>query len=241
MNRILVIDDDAGNRLIVKSRLSDLGYEVITTETGASGLMEARGVQLDLVLVASSIDTGISSKEVCRRLKAMPDSAQVPVVLYSNQAPNPEEMSRAFEAGCDGFVNKQEMTVLDQIVGVHLKQKATVDEIIEQNQMLDQQYRRLRDGQEKPAEQPQHTPSFEGETRDLLRELASSKTDGLLLVDPWYSYQPSDRCPATQCVPTECMSGNCNSTVVALTGGEDAVYAVSRAVAATTAGCAPQA
>ena len=35
MNRILVIDDDAGNRLIVKSRLSDLGYEVITTETGA--------------------------------------------------------------------------------------------------------------------------------------------------------------------------------------------------------------
>ncbi|MCH2106566.1 MAG: sigma 54-interacting transcriptional regulator [Planctomycetes bacterium] len=183
MNRILVIDDDAGNRLIVKSRLSDLGYEVITTETGASGLMEARGVQLDLVLVASSIDTGISSMEVCRRLKAMPDSAQVPVVLYSNQAPNPEEMSRAFEAGCDGFVNKQEMTVLDQIVGVHLKQKATVDEIIEQNQMLDQQYRRLRDGQEKPAEQPQHTPSFEGETRDLLRELASSKTDGLLLVD----------------------------------------------------------
>ena len=61
MNRILVIDDDAGNRLIVKSRLSDLGYEVITTETGASGLMEVRGAPLDLVLVASSIDTGISS------------------------------------------------------------------------------------------------------------------------------------------------------------------------------------
>ena len=152
MNRILVIDDDAGNRLIVKSRLSDLGHDVITTETGASGLMEARGVQLDLVLVAASIDTGISAMEVCRRLKAMPDSAQVPVVLYSNQAPNPEEMTRAFEAGCDGFVNKQEMTVLDRIVGVHLKHKATVDEIIEQNQMLDQQFRRLRDGQEKSTE-----------------------------------------------------------------------------------------
>lgn len=183
MNRILVIDDDAGNRLIVKSRLSDLGHEVITTETGASGLMEARGVQLDLVLVAASIDTGISAMEVCRRLKAMPDSAQVPVVLYSNQAPNPEEMTRAFEAGCDGFVNKQEMTVLDRIVGVHLKHKATVDEIIEQNQMLDQQFRRLRDGQEKSTEQAQPRASFEGEARDLLRELASSKTDGLLLVD----------------------------------------------------------
>jgi two-component system response regulator HydG len=183
VNRILVIDDDAGNRLIVKSRLSDLGYEVITTETGASGLMEVRGAQLDLVLVASSIDTGISSMEICRRLKAMPESSQIPVVLYSNQAPNPEEMSRAFAAGCDGFVNKQEMPVLDQLVRVHLKHKATVDEFIEQNQMLDQQYKRLRDGQEKKGEQAESAASLEGETRALLRELATSKTDGLLLVD----------------------------------------------------------
>lgn len=184
MNRILVIDDDAGNRLIVKSRLSDLGYEVITTETGASGLMEVRGVKLDLVLVASSIDTGISSMEICRRLKAMPDSSQVPVVLYSNQAPNPEEMGRAFAAGCDGFVNKQEMPVLDQIVRVHLKHKATVDEFIEQNQMLDQQYKRLRDGgQEQTKEPTESAAPLEGETRALLRELATSKTDGLLLVD----------------------------------------------------------
>ena len=174
MNRILVIDDDAGNRLIVKSRLSDLGYEVITTETGASGLMEVRGAQLDLVLVASSIDTGISSMEICRRLKAMPESSQIPVVLYSNQAPNPEEMSRAFAAGCDGFVNKQEMPVLDQLVRVHLKHKATVDEFIEQNQMLDQQYKRLRDGQEKQSDQADSSASYEEETRALLRELATS-------------------------------------------------------------------
>ena len=183
MNRILVIDDDAGNRLIVKSRLSDLGYEVITTETGASGLMEVRGAPLDLILVAASIDTGISSMEICRRLKAMPESSQVPVVLYSNQAPNPEEMGRAFAAGCDGFVNKKEMPVLDQIVRVHLKHKATVDEFIEQNQMLDQQYKRLRNGQEKTNDQAEASASLESEARALLRELATSKTDGLLLVD----------------------------------------------------------
>ena len=64
MNRILVIDDDAGNRLIVKSRLSDLGHEVITTETGASGLMEVRSAPLDLVLVAATIDTGIPTVDI---------------------------------------------------------------------------------------------------------------------------------------------------------------------------------
>lgn len=183
MNRILVIDDDAGNRLIVKSRLSDLGYEVITTETGASGLMEVRSAPLDLVLVAASIDTGISSIDICRRMKAMPESAQVPVVLYSNQAPNPEEMSRAFEAGCDGFVNKAEMPVLDQRVKVHLKHKAVLDELIEQNQMLEQQYRRLREGQEQTNGTTESAPTLESETRALLRELATAKTDGLLLVD----------------------------------------------------------
>ena len=183
MNRILVIDDDAGNRLIVKSRLSDLGHEVITTETGASGLIEVRSAPLDLVLVAASIDTGISSTEICRRLKTMPESSQVPVVLYSNQSPNPEEMNRAFEAGCDGFVNKAEMSVLDQLVKVHLKHKATVAELIEQNQMLDQQYKRLRDGQEKPSGPSESAESMEGETRALLREMATGKVDGLLLVD----------------------------------------------------------
>ena len=72
MSRILVIDDDPGNRLIVKSRLSDLGYEVVLADTGAEGLVEARNVSLDLFLVAAGLGSGIDAIEVCRRLKALP-------------------------------------------------------------------------------------------------------------------------------------------------------------------------
>ena len=56
--------------------------------------------------------------------------------------------------------------------------------------------------------------------------------DGLLLIEPW---GVSESCRATRCVPDECLEGNtynCNTTAVEITGGEDAVYALARAVAA---------
>ena len=68
MSRILVIDDDPGNRLIVKSRLCDLGYEVHMEENGATGLVEARSRGVDLVMVAAGLSAGIDAIEVCRRL-----------------------------------------------------------------------------------------------------------------------------------------------------------------------------
>ena len=63
MSRILVIDDDSGNRLIVKSRLSDLGFEVLPVENGAQGLVTSREAGLDLVLVASGLGSGIDAVE----------------------------------------------------------------------------------------------------------------------------------------------------------------------------------
>ena len=87
MSRILVIDDDPGNRLIVKSRLSDLGYEVLLADTGAEGLVEARNLGVDLFLVAGGLGSGIDATEVCRRLKAMPETNLVPVCIYSNLSP----------------------------------------------------------------------------------------------------------------------------------------------------------
>src|SRR5690606_5913421 len=101
MSRILVIDDDPGNRLIVRSRLSDLGYEVLTEESGANGLVEARSAKVDLLMVAAGIGPGIDATEVCRRLKGIPETSGIPLIIYSNLPANPEELARAYDAGCD--------------------------------------------------------------------------------------------------------------------------------------------
>ncbi|MFT7668261.1 MAG: DNA-binding NtrC family response regulator [Planctomycetota bacterium] len=182
MSRILVIDDDPGNRLIVKSRLSDLGYEVVLADTGAGGLVEARNAALDLFLVSAGLGSGIDAIEVCRRLKALPETSSVPVCIYSSLPGNQEELARAYDAGCDAFVPKTEMAVLDQIVRVQLRNKAVIEDLSEQNRVLDQHNRRLSEEGQREADR-ETSRGESGEHTLVLRELAANRPDGVLLVD----------------------------------------------------------
>jgi len=192
MSRILVIDDDPGNRLIVKSRLSDLGYEVVLADTGAGGLVEARNVSLDLFLVAAGLGSGIDAIEVCRRLKALPETSNVPVCLYSNLPANQEELARAYTAGCDAFVPKNEMPVLDHVVKVQLRNKATIEDLTEQNRVLDQHNRRLKEEGQREADR-EASRGESGEHALILRELAANRPDGVLLVDGEGFVRSADR------------------------------------------------
>lgn len=192
MSRILVIDDDPGNRLIVKSRLSDLGYEVHLADTGAGGLVEARNVNLDLFLVAAGLGSGIDAIEVCRRLKALPETASVPVVLYSNLPANQEELTRAYDVGCDAFVPKNEMPALDHIVRVQLRTKAALEDLTEQNRALDQHNRRLQEEGQREADR-ETSRAASGEHSLVLRELAANRPDGVLLVDTEGFVRSADR------------------------------------------------
>jgi DNA-binding NtrC family response regulator len=182
MSRILVIDDDAGNRLIVKSRLSDLGYDVLPAETGAAGLIEAREQPLDLVMVSAGLGSGIDAVEVCRRLKAMPETHAIPVLLYSNLPAGQEELGRAYSAGCDSFVGKQELPVMDLMVRALLRAKALHDDLADQSRALEQQNRRLREERQQVADL-ETAVRESGQQALLVRELSAGRPDGVLLVD----------------------------------------------------------
>lgn len=192
MSRILVIDDDSGNRLIVKSRLSDLGFEVLPVENGAQGLVQSREAGLDLVLVASGLGSGIDAVEVCRRLKASPGTQAVPVLIYSNLPAGGEEIARAYEAGCDAFLPKNEMMVLDHIVRAHLRNRAMREDLAEQNRVLERENQRLREERQQSADIVVATHST-GERALALRELAAASPDGMLLVDGDGYVQRADR------------------------------------------------
>ncbi|MAF67438.1 MAG: hypothetical protein CMJ84_17500 [Planctomycetes bacterium] len=192
MSRILVIDDDASNRLIIKSRLCDQGYEVGLAESGAAGLVEARESAWDLFMVAVGLGAGIDSHEVTRRLKIIPETAKVPILAYSTGSVTPEDTVRSYEAGCHSFVGKHEIPALDLVVKVLLRSKSVQDDLAEQNRVLDRQNRRLQ-------EEEQHQVDRETSLRDcgehslVLRELAAGRPDGVLLVDPEGFVRHADR------------------------------------------------
>ncbi len=79
----LIIDDDRDLLRLVRQTLEfTAGWEVVTAGSGASGIELARSATLDVILVDVMMPE-MDGYEVCRRLKADPATATVPIVLLT--------------------------------------------------------------------------------------------------------------------------------------------------------------
>jgi DNA-binding NtrC family response regulator len=182
LDRILLIEDEAGSRLLFKSRLEDLGCAVVASPTGAMGLIEARAGKFDLFLVDIGLGSGIDGYEVCQRLKAIPQLHRVPVVLISGQIKNQEDLHRGYEAGCDAFLVKGDLILLEDVVRAMLHIKNLQDDLALQNRLLAEQNRKLQVEERRVVE-------LESVLRDATsrasasRDPAAGRPDGVLIVD----------------------------------------------------------
>ena len=145
MGRILVIDDEPSTRVLFKSRLEDLGHRVTLAANGAEGLMMARSNEFDLFLVDIGLGSGVDGFEVCRRLKAVPQTNGVPVVLISGQSTTREDLHRGYNAGCESFLMKGNMTLLEDVLRAMLRIKSLKDDLAVQNYLLERQNQRLQE------------------------------------------------------------------------------------------------
>ncbi|TMA38243.1 MAG: response regulator [Deltaproteobacteria bacterium] len=102
--RILVVEDDADNRRIVAKVLTGEGYEVIEVATGAEAVAAVHQQRPDLIIMDLALP-GIDGWEASRRIKAAPDSADIPIIALTAFAMRGDE-ERARAAGCDAYVPK---------------------------------------------------------------------------------------------------------------------------------------
>jgi DNA-binding NtrC family response regulator len=193
LSRILVVDEDSGNRVILKSRLTSCGYEITQADSGARGLVAARANHHDLILVASVLSSGIDGCEVCRRLKGIPETNQVPVVLFHHQTPTAEELQRAYDAGCDGYIARAELPTLEHVLRLLLKQRR---EVVTMAAELRVHHERLQRGAEERVpnvQSPAGATSNNGDHASALREIASGRPEGVLVVDAEGLVRHADR------------------------------------------------
>jgi two-component system cell cycle response regulator DivK len=103
MQRILVVDDDPNSRKIVELMLLSQGYDLDFAENGREALTRAQtGPDLILLDVLMPIMNG---HEAVRRLKADPQTADIPVVALTALAFE-SDRREALAAGCDGYLSK---------------------------------------------------------------------------------------------------------------------------------------
>lgn len=102
--RVLVVDDVATNRLLLRAKLSSAYYDVVVAENGMQALEMARSEQPDMVMLDVMMPE-MDGFEVCSILKANPETSHIPVIMVT-ALDTPEERIRGLEAGADDFLSK---------------------------------------------------------------------------------------------------------------------------------------
>ena len=126
--RILIVDDVPSSRLIARAKLSMAYYDVIEAVSGEEALEVARTDQPDLILLDVMMP-GIDGFETCRRLKAMRETAHIPIVMLSS-LDNRADRMRGLESGADDFLTKPfEHTALLSRVSSLTRMKMMIDEL----------------------------------------------------------------------------------------------------------------
>lgn len=104
MNRVLVVDDDAMNRRVLRAILAQAGFEPFDRSDGNAALSAARSEHPDLVL----LDVEMPEPDgfaVCGALKRDPATADVPVIFLTSRD-RPDDRVRGLELGAADYVTK---------------------------------------------------------------------------------------------------------------------------------------
>ncbi len=102
--KILVVDDTSASLKLLSDLLKAEGYEVRSAINGELAVNFATANPPDLVLL-DILMPGMGGFEVCRRLKAHPDTRNVPIIFISALS-EPDEKVQGFELGAVDFVTK---------------------------------------------------------------------------------------------------------------------------------------
>jgi len=102
--RLLVVDDVATNRMPLVDLLAPLGFEVFVADNGRTGVELAQTLRPDLILMDAVMPV-MDGLEATRRLRAMPLTRGVPVVIVSAGA-TADDRRNALEAGANAFLPK---------------------------------------------------------------------------------------------------------------------------------------
>jgi two-component system cell cycle response regulator DivK len=103
--KVLVVDDKEENRRLLKKILRLHGYTVIEAESGESAIIISQTEIPDLILMDIRLREGIDGIETTRRIKDLKQQKPIPIVAITASV-SPEDMQRALDSGCSGFIRK---------------------------------------------------------------------------------------------------------------------------------------
>src|SRR5438105_7879409 len=101
---ILIVEDEEALALLLRYNLEAEGYEVETVARGDEADVRLRESNPDLVILDWMLP-GLSGIELCRRLRARPDTRGLPIIMLTARGEESERV-RGLTTGADDYVVK---------------------------------------------------------------------------------------------------------------------------------------
>ncbi|MCG9128953.1 response regulator [Candidatus Poribacteria bacterium] len=122
--QILVIEDQALNRKVVRIVLESAGYSVVESVNATEALTYLENSIPSLILMDIALP-GKSGEELTRLIKSEPKLCSIPIIAITAAAMSGDK-ERLLKAGCDDYLSKPIDThVLVERVKHHIKKKTT--------------------------------------------------------------------------------------------------------------------
>ncbi len=112
--RILVVDDQAGIRFILRKMLEDAGYAVIEANSGEDGLKVLKDEKVDLVIMDIMMP-GMDGWEATKWIKLNPGTENVPVAILTVKSLDEDKLKSFKEAFADAHIEKP--IIIDKTLG----------------------------------------------------------------------------------------------------------------------------
>jgi signal transduction histidine kinase len=132
---VVIIDDDAGLRVMVREALEQAGLEVEEAADGEQGLAVIESVLPDIVLLDVMMPK-LDGFALCNKLRRHPKFAHLPVMMITGLE-DVQSIDRAFEIGATHFLTKPiNWALLSHHVRYALRNSQLEHELLESDQAL---------------------------------------------------------------------------------------------------------
>jgi two-component system, OmpR family, phosphate regulon response regulator PhoB len=102
--KLLLVEDDPALTDLLKWHFEREDFDVAHTVDGDEALRLAAETLPDIILLDWMIE-GLSGLEVCRRIRAAPETQSVPIIMLTGRGEEADRV-RGFETGADDYVTK---------------------------------------------------------------------------------------------------------------------------------------
>jgi len=132
---VLVVDDMATNRGLVKAVLSPKKYTVYEAESGEQALEMIKSLSLDVILM-DVLMPGLNGLDTCKKINEQEDFRLIPIIMLTSLG-SPDDIACGMDAGASDYVTKPFNAIeLQARVSAAIEKKRLTDRLDDAESML---------------------------------------------------------------------------------------------------------